>query len=306
MENEVSMPLVSIVVITYNSEEFIIEALDSIKAQTYQNIELIISDDCSKDSTVSLCQEWIEKNKSRFIDSKLLTVEQNTGITGNINRGCREARGEWIKPLAGDDVLMETCIENNLENCLGKNIIFSRIEKFLDNGILGYLPSEKDKYFFKLSAREQFKILFRGNVLPAPSSFVRRSFLKDQGFFDEKYPTVEDIPLWLKITYGGEKVYYFDEVTVRYRIHAKQVSHTMDVIFNLNGFNVQKKLYLAYYDSKGVTRCMKLNKFFQFYISEKTISSGNTFNEFNKYRLIDFMNPCKYFFKIQQLMRNSQ
>ncbi len=51
--------LVSIVVITYNSAKFILETLESSKAQTYKNIELIISDDCSTDNTVEICQQWI-------------------------------------------------------------------------------------------------------------------------------------------------------------------------------------------------------------------------------------------------------
>ena len=51
-------PLVSIVVITYNSAEYVLETLESAKAQTYQNIELIVSDDCSADNTVETCSRW--------------------------------------------------------------------------------------------------------------------------------------------------------------------------------------------------------------------------------------------------------
>ncbi len=52
-------PLVSIIVCTYNSSKYVLETLESAKEQTYQNVELIVSDDCSTDNTVELCRKWI-------------------------------------------------------------------------------------------------------------------------------------------------------------------------------------------------------------------------------------------------------
>lgn len=60
MENK---PLVSIVVITYNSSEYVLETLESAKAQTYTNIELIVSDDCSTDETVSICKNGLKQTR---------------------------------------------------------------------------------------------------------------------------------------------------------------------------------------------------------------------------------------------------
>lgn len=53
-------PLVSVIVITYNSSKYVLETLNSVAAQTYDNIELIISDDCSKDNTVEICRNWLK------------------------------------------------------------------------------------------------------------------------------------------------------------------------------------------------------------------------------------------------------
>ena len=102
-------PLVSIIVITYNSSKYVLETLESAKAQTYQNIELIVSDDCSTDNTVEICHNWIEQNKERFVRTELITVEKNTGIAPNCNRGVKAAKGEWVKLIAGDDVLHQNC-----------------------------------------------------------------------------------------------------------------------------------------------------------------------------------------------------
>ncbi|GAB1452027.1 hypothetical protein MASR2M47_20830 [Draconibacterium sp.] len=104
-------PLVSIVVITYNSSKFILDTLESAKEQTYQNLELIITDDCSTDNTIEICQNWIEKNSYRFVNTELITVEKNTGTAPNANRGLKVSKGEWIKFIAGDDFLLTNCID---------------------------------------------------------------------------------------------------------------------------------------------------------------------------------------------------
>ena len=64
---DVNNPLVSIIVVTYNSSLYVRETLESAKRQSYRNLELIVTDDASKDDTVKICREWIENNKNRFV-----------------------------------------------------------------------------------------------------------------------------------------------------------------------------------------------------------------------------------------------
>ena len=70
-------PLVSILVVTYNSSKTIEETLESAKNQTYGPIEVIISDDHSTDDTVEICEKWIEKNENRFTNSKVISASEN-------------------------------------------------------------------------------------------------------------------------------------------------------------------------------------------------------------------------------------
>ena len=98
--------LVSVCVVTYNSEKTIRETLDSILAQTYPRLELIVSDDRSTDQTVRICQDWLEENRERFQNTELIVRDQNGGVARNLNTAIQAAAGEWVKPIAGDDLLM--------------------------------------------------------------------------------------------------------------------------------------------------------------------------------------------------------
>lgn len=74
------MKLVSVVVLSYRSAETIVETLDSIKNQTYPNIELIVTDDASPDNTVQVVQQWIAENEGALAAIKLVMSDKNTGL----------------------------------------------------------------------------------------------------------------------------------------------------------------------------------------------------------------------------------
>lgn len=218
-------PLVSIIVITYNSIKYVLETLESAKAQSYRNIELIVSDDCSKDDTVEVCRKWIEENKERFVRTELITIDKNTGIAPNCNRGLRAAKGNWIKIIAGDDILLPNCINDN-HTIVEKNkqikFLFSNMVKFKEvNGKKDYIekyPVEHHKIFFNTFPKTQFLNLINDNfVCPAGSSFIHKQTLIELGMFDEQFPFMEDHPLWLKCTQYNISLFYFDIDTVLYR-----------------------------------------------------------------------------------------
>ena len=129
-------PLVTVSVITYNSSDTIIETLDSIYSQSYPRIELIVSDDCSTDDTIDICKRWLLIYGDRFESFRLLQSEKNTGVTANCNRAISGVQGEYLKLLAGDDLLVpEALVEyvNYIQNNNEAVFVFSRVEVFGDN-----------------------------------------------------------------------------------------------------------------------------------------------------------------------------
>lgn len=217
-------PLVSVTVITYNSSKTVLETLESIKEQTYQNIELIVSDDCSTDNTVELCRDWIEQNKDRFVRAELLTVEKNTGVAGNCNRAGAACRGEWGKGIAGDDIMMPNCIQDCMDYIaahpdtiylFGKQKAFGASEERCKE-----IDSIFDYSFFNMTQEEQLhRLIFGENCVPATAVFCHRQHAKAIGVKnDERIPLLEDWPKWINLLRAGVKLHYVDKVLVKYRV----------------------------------------------------------------------------------------
>ena len=233
IDNASMQPLVSVLVLTYNSAGTVIETLESIKAQTYPNIELIISDDCSTDNTIEVCRDWVDKNKGRFIKSEIIAIEQNTGVSANFNRAEAACSGEWVKGTAGDDLLLPDCIQDSVEYVEDHPdviFLFGRMEGFgrPQEEIDEYMNRCYDYSFFDLSAEEQYnRLVFKGNCVPAPSSFYNLALVrKYQIRNDERIPMVEDYPKWMNITKRGIQLRLVDKILVQYRLSENSISTT--------------------------------------------------------------------------------
>jgi len=250
-------PLVSIIVITYNSARFVLETLESARAQTYKNIELIVSDDASTDDTVEICRNWINEKNERFVRTELITVPDNTGIPANCNRGLRAAKGEWIKYIAGDDALMEDCIMDNLDHInrnFGISILTSRSKcyenTFDERNLVSTYPSESVilSFFSKhIEPIDQFEYLLSKNVINACTVFLRKKIIVEVGCFDETLRFIEDYPMWLKLTKAGYRIHYFNRITALYRLTNESLSaNKKEGLFNnsLHTYERVRKKYV--------------------------------------------------------------
>ncbi len=221
--------VVTIGVLTYNSSKYVLETLESIKAQTYPNLILQISDDCSTDNTIELCKNWINKNKERFIKTTIIVPEHNTGVSANANRDWDACETEWLKEVAGDDILLPNCIEDNLKYISEKPdaiIVFSRPRLF------GVGKKECEKYMkkfdfsiFNLNSEQQYERIKYKNCLPASTAFYNMAKIRDIGLrHDERIPFLEDKPKWINALKRGIRFHYLEKETVGYRIHKDSLS----------------------------------------------------------------------------------
>ncbi len=228
----INQPLVSVIVVTYNSSKFVLETLESVRKQTYSNIELIITDDCSTDNTLELCECWLKKNKYSFVRTKIITAKKNTGIPSNCNRGVKRSKGEWIKFIAADDYLLERCIEDNLffikENPEAKFVVSNLLEMNC-RGVLNEKSNEPNKgllfYFSAKTFASQLKAYIRWpEFLNSPTFFICRNLLKEIDYFDEDYRIYDDMPLIYRVNLNGYRIYFMNKNTVKYRVHSNSIS----------------------------------------------------------------------------------
>ena len=94
------MPKISIITPAYNCEKYLEQSVDSVLSQTWQDWELLIIDDCSKDNTYALMQELAKKDER----IRILQNPQNSGAAATRNNGVRQAAGEWIAFIDSDDL----------------------------------------------------------------------------------------------------------------------------------------------------------------------------------------------------------
>lgn len=214
--------LVSVIVITYNSAATVIETLDSIKNQDYPNVELIVADDCSKDDTTDVVKKWLDDNGSRFVRVELVTSSNNTGVSGNLNRGLERCQGKWVKIIAGDDLLLQNCISDNVLCANMKNgvcAIFSRAQFFGDADVCKRY--EHFGYgFYGLNNRERYLLILTYNTILAPTEFLSREYLTSVGGYDEEIPFIEDWPFWIRMFRDNCKIAFINKETVKYRMGA--------------------------------------------------------------------------------------
>jgi len=222
MDSIEKFPLISVIIYVYNSKEFIIQTLDSVRNQTYPSVELIITDDLSTDNTLELVENWLKDHHGRFVSAKIIRTDINTGIAGNNNRGLAAASGSWVKFLPGDDLLLPNAVKSLVGGITNDEIgfIYSNAQLFRDN--LENIVSIKGEYIPK---PEKLSLL-RENKIMAMSTLIKKSVLQMLGGFDERYPMIDDWPLWLKLAENNVEFAYVNEITAGYRKHNTNISKT--------------------------------------------------------------------------------
>lgn len=220
-----SAPKVSVIAISYNHERFVVECLESIRAQTYQAFELIVCDDASTDGTVALQDAWIAQHRP---DAKVVRHARNQGICRMLNDALAVATGEFITIIGTDDTWTSDMIER----------LLSRIEREPPQVAMVYSNSALmdvngaplpglfiHKYWPNLQppSGDILNVLAVRNFIPAMAIIVRSSALRAVGGFDEEL-VYEDYDMWLRLAVRYHIV-FDDAVVARYRIVPGSITH---------------------------------------------------------------------------------
>lgn len=219
-------PLVSIITLTYKNFAFIYETIESVLSQNYSNIEYIISDDGSKNFPENDIETFIENHvKDNIVNYKLIRNAVNLGTVKNANNAYRQANGEIIMPLSGDDVFCSDDIVSQIVKRFEKTecgAILTAREAIDDKrNTLGIIPNERQrKYLDRLdTSRKQYMALvtnrffysFSGSAL-----YMKKDFFDQMGGFDEKYQLLEDGPFFAKTMWENKYELAFDIVSIKY------------------------------------------------------------------------------------------
>lgn len=236
-------PLVSIVIPCYNHDKFVQDSIQSVIDQTYENIELIIIDDGSKDSSVAKIKEMIELCEKRFNRFEFRS-RANIGLSATLNEALEWCQGKYFSAIASDDIMLKdkTAIQLSfLEQNDDIAAIFGGV-KIIDNNNLelNKRVTEERSYSFE-------EIIMHKHDLPAPTQMARLDLIKKIGGYNSNL-FIEDWYMLLKLSQNGS-IFYVSQIFALYRQHDSNISKNLrkmhqgrlDVLHIFNNEDIYQK-----------------------------------------------------------------
>ena len=287
------MEKISIVVPVYNVEKYLKDALESIINQTYKNIEILLVDDGSKDSSGIICDEYAEKdNRVRVFH------QENKGLSGARNTALNNATGKYIMFIDSDDTFELNACEK----------MYKAIEKYNADYVIGnYIYMDEDgtkwnkavfseeKYDeFKLSIKDYEKSFYIMNS-GVWNKIFRKSFLDNiQIKFEEGLPA-EDAIFTTYCFIKSTNVYYIPSIVYNYR---QRKSDSISVELTHGYFSGINKAYKIIYNNFKINNELEYYRYFYAksmnYILYKFIDS----TKIKKEEKIEIINEMKWFYEL--------
>ncbi|WP_022822895.1 glycosyltransferase family 2 protein [Hymenobacter norwichensis] len=219
------LPLVTIVALCHNHARFLRPALDSIQAQTYPNLEVILVDDASTDESVVVLREYAAAHP----EWQILLIKQNVGNCAAFNLALAHTHGQYIIDFATDDVLLpervvrQVAVFEQLPADYG--MVYSNV-KLIDEA------GQFQRLFYTRTAVNElqptpasgwvFEQVLRRFFISAPSMMMRRATLEALGGYDETL-AYEDFDFWVRASRSWQ-FHYQDEVLTKKRLHPRSKS----------------------------------------------------------------------------------
>ena len=213
------MPHVSVIIPTYNSAAYLVEAIDSVLAQTYSDVEILVVDDGSTDDTPKVIKKY--GDRVRYLR------QANSGVAVARNRGISESLGRYVAFLDADDTWLPVKLERQLEGLAGRLDARLCYSAFLsvtsDLQPIGVRRSDR-------VGRALEDLLLRGNVVGSICTVIaERSLFQLAGGFDPELSQCADWDMWVRLAAHTEFV-YIDEPLVTYRQHDSNMSRNAPLL----------------------------------------------------------------------------
>lgn len=201
---------ISIIIPVYNAQNTVIPAISSIITQTYENIELIVVDDCSTDSSYDLLIGSFSEDKRL----RILRNERNLGVADTLNKALRHATGEFIARMDADDFSLPERLEKQ----------WKYLKQHPSTGVLGtsieFFGARQGKRIMPQEPEDNRVNLLFNSSLCHPTVMIRSCAMEP---YDKSYEGCEDYELWWRLARKTE-IANLREILLRYRIHPHQVT----------------------------------------------------------------------------------
>lgn len=221
----ITYPLVSVVIPSYNHESYVKECINGVVNQSYRNIELIIIDDGSNDDSVRKIEEMRSICEKRFVRFEFVHRE-NRGLCQTLNQALKWCKGKYYAAVASDDVFLNFKIEKQvsyLEVNPNTTAVFGGVILIDKNGNILRKVERPGSFGFK-------DIFLNRYFLPAPTALIRRTELEAIGY--DPAMKIEDWNLWLKLTKKNmTKLVTLKESVTMYRQHQDNMSGNSKMVY---------------------------------------------------------------------------
>lgn len=227
MSVNIEMNKITVITLAYNNLHLIETAVRSVYEQDIRylnSVEYIIADDGSQYFDEEYLLSLIKKYDRRDISFKLIVNEKNVGTVKSLNNAISHSSGDIIVPLSADDSFINSHVLQRISDCFKDSdikIVTGRRRPFSSE-----LKSTKSEYplpkhitLFKNGNQKKLlkHICVEGNLISGASTYYRKSFLEEFGFFDTSYKLLEDYPFYIKALSNDVLIALMTEATINYR-----------------------------------------------------------------------------------------
>jgi len=222
--NSVDHPLVTFALFAYNQEKYIREAIEGAFSQTYEPLEIILSDDCSTDKTYEIMKQMVASydGSNKIV---LRKNEINLGILEHVRRVAKEASGRVMILAAGDDISLPHRVEVIVREWSDGLRAVHSLFYFIDS--LGDIVDIKKSIEYEIKNRFNW-LKYRGDFVYGASSAYDLEYLRNLPFCNKKILS-EDSPLSIMLYLGNCESKLIREKLIKYRIHDESVSNSRAV-----------------------------------------------------------------------------